>query len=820
MPKLTIDNREIDVPAGTKVIEAAEQLGITIPRFCFHPALGSVGACRVCAVAFREGPVKGIQMSCMVEAQDGMVVSTTDAEAVDFRRHVIEWLMLNHPHDCPVCDEGGHCLLQDLTVAGNHGLRRYRGLKRTHHNQDLGPLVQHEMNRCIQCYRCARYYQEFTGYRDLGVMGIGSRVYFGRSASGVLESPFAGNLTDLCPTGVYTDKPSRFFGRRWDYQRQPSVCIHCSLGCGLTVSARYRRVVRHEARPNSEVNGYFICDRGRYAYTYASDVNRPRRALADGNAGEITGILSGARAIIESTVKKFGAGSVAVTASPRCSLETLAVVKQACEQNGWTGPALFYTNRQVLSMDTAVKSLRPELAVSLNDLAAAQDVLVIGSDPLNEAPMLALALRQAVRRGGRVTVVDPRGVQLPFEFEHWAVHPAALGAIVQTLIQAIGDSETSAPAEATTFDVAQLARRLNASQRPVVVCGTDILTQGEIALAGDLARALYRAHQAAGLFYSLTGANAFAAALAHDQPVSTQAVLDRIADGSVRLLVAVEKDLWREFPDRKRLQAALKRLDHLVLLDYVDSPLNPTARYFIPTQPLYESGGRWINQEGRVQVASAVLAGGDPIEVTGNLDHPPRVFDARIPGDDALAGWLAVTKLAKDHGTGTDRTGEATLKSALADYHPAVKAALTGPTGQRVDLEAVSHGRGEPAAAPVPAGNDSTAEPIVLLLVDWTFGTETLSARAPALNKVEALPVACMHPETISALGLIAGRAVTVSRNENRLTLPLQADPRMVPGVLVVPRHHQLEWQVFGETRVILEPSQLEIDNRGITDNA
>jgi NADH-quinone oxidoreductase subunit G len=167
MPRLKIDNREVDVPAGTKVIEAAERLGIMIPRFCFHPALGSVGACRVCAVSFEEGPVKGINMSCMIDAQDGMVVSTADPEAVDLRRHVIELLMLHHPHDCPVCDEGGHCLLQDLTVAGNHGLRRYQGLKRTHRNQDLGPLVQHEMNRCIQCYRCSRFYQEYTGYRDL-----------------------------------------------------------------------------------------------------------------------------------------------------------------------------------------------------------------------------------------------------------------------------------------------------------------------------------------------------------------------------------------------------------------------------------------------------------------------------------------------------------------------------------------------------------------------------------------------------------------------------------------------------------------------------
>ncbi len=282
MPKLTIDNRSIDVPPGTKVIDAAEQLGIMIPRFCYHPALGSVGACRVCAVKVLEGRAKGIKMSCMLDAEDGMVVSTTDAEAVDFRRYVIEWLMLNHPHDCPVCDEGGHCLLQDMTVSGGHGLRRYQGPKRTHSDQDLGPLVQHEMNRCIQCYRCVRYYREYTGYEDLGVMGIGNRVYYGRFQEGTLESPFAGNLIDVCPTGVYTDKPSRFKGRRWDFERTPGLCIHCSLGCAITVDARYREVVRHEARFNPAVNGHFICDRGRYGYSYASAADRPWQAAVHG----------------------------------------------------------------------------------------------------------------------------------------------------------------------------------------------------------------------------------------------------------------------------------------------------------------------------------------------------------------------------------------------------------------------------------------------------------------------------------------------------------------------------------------------------------
>ena len=398
MPTLTIDNRRIEVPAGTKVIEAAERLGIMIPRFCFHPALGSVGACRVCAVAFLEGPIKGIQMSCMVNAMDAMVVSTTDPQAVDFRRHVIEWLMLNHPHDCPVCDEGGHCLLQDLTVSGGHGRRRYAGTKRTHIDQYLGPLVQHEMNRCIQCYRCARYYQQYTGYRDLGVMGIGTRVYFGRSKPGKLESPFAGNLIDICPTGVFTDKPSRFIGRRWDFQRAPSICLHCSLGCNLVVSARYREVVRHEARPNTEVNGHFICDRGRYAYPYANAADRPRQAMVKAAPATTEEALGQAARRLDQIASQAGAQAVAVVGSTRSSLETLVGLQALCREKSWSGPLFALPKRRAENLQAAVSHLTGDLAVSLGAVSVADTVVVIGADPLNEAPMLALGLRQAVRQ--------------------------------------------------------------------------------------------------------------------------------------------------------------------------------------------------------------------------------------------------------------------------------------------------------------------------------------------------------------------------------------------------------------------------------------
>ena len=440
MPKLTIDNREIDVPQGTNVLEAAERLGIMIPRFCYHPALGSVGACRMCAVKFLEGRVKGVEMSCMVAAEDGMVVSTTHPDAMDYRKYVIEWLMLDHPQDCPVCDEGGHCLLQDETVSGGHGIRRFLGPKRTYQDQDLGRFVQHEMNRCIQCWRCRRFYQEYAGYRDLGALQIGRRTYFGRFTDGPLESPFAGNLIDICPTGVFTDKPSRFQGRRWNFERGPSLCLHCSLGCNTVGSAQYREMVRLEGRHNEAVNGYFICDRGRYGFSYANHPERPRRARLGGREVPWDEATLAAAFELARISREHGPGAVACMGGTRSSLETQGALKLFCRTQGWRDPQFFWDPIRARKVKAAVNRLDERLAVSLRELEAADFIVLVGADPVNEAPMLALALRQSQRRGAKIAVLDPRPVFLPFEFEPLPVPPghldATLGALVKGALSA------------------------------------------------------------------------------------------------------------------------------------------------------------------------------------------------------------------------------------------------------------------------------------------------------------------------------------------------------------------------------------------------
>src|SRR5690606_16428367 len=269
-----VDGKAYEVDGADNLLHACLSLGLDIPYFCWHPALHSVGACRQCAVRqfSDENDTRGrLVMSCMTPAADNTWISIDDEEARAFRASVIEWLMINHPHDCPVCEEGGHCHLQDMTVMTGHNRRRYRFTKRTHRNQYLGPFIAHEMNRCIACYRCVRYYGDYAGGTDLGVFGAHDNVYFGRVEDGVLESEFSGNLTEVCPTGVFTDLiHSERYTRKWDMQYAPSICHACSAGCNISPGERYGEIRRIENRFNGAVNHYFLCDRGRFGYGFVN----------------------------------------------------------------------------------------------------------------------------------------------------------------------------------------------------------------------------------------------------------------------------------------------------------------------------------------------------------------------------------------------------------------------------------------------------------------------------------------------------------------------------------------------------------------------
>ncbi|MRR58627.1 MAG: 2Fe-2S iron-sulfur cluster binding domain-containing protein [Deltaproteobacteria bacterium] len=600
MPKLIIDTIEIDAPAGTLILEAARSAGIMVPHFCYHPALGNAGACRVCAVKILEGPIKGIQMSCMTPVQEGMVVSTTDEEAVAMRRHVIEWLMINHPHDCPVCDEGGECLLQDYTIAAGHGIRRYQGKKRTHTNQYLGEHIQHEMNRCIQCYRCVRFYQDFAGGTDLGVMGRASMVYYGRFCEGKLESPFSGNLPDLCPTGVYTDKAARFRARYWDYDMAPSVCPHCSLGCAIIPAARYRELLKIMVRRNDAVNGWFLCDRGRIAEHGVNSPERPRTPLLDGRETSWKEALAALAARIGEFRAVHGSGALAVVGSARLALEGSLQAALLADFLA-AGALCYFIDKEAAAATTAAVSLlNRNTVVSTAEVEHADCIALVQCDLREEGPMMLLAVRQAWRHGAEIFLV---GDDCPQE-------QAESVSLEATRVPSLGEISFAG------------------YTNPVVICAPSRSGTKEFAEA---------VRSGAKPVFLLSGPNAFAAALLTREHRAVS-LAEAIGSGKVRGILAFEADL----PDE-----LLSGISLLAVADRFPSEAMKKSAVFLPTTAWVEMDGTFINNEGRAQRFRKVMNPGLPIKGLDPVLHPPRVHRKEAPGGEPRPAWRIIADLAE-----------------------------------------------------------------------------------------------------------------------------------------------------------------------------
>lgn len=400
MAVIHIDGTTVEVDSSDNLLQACLSLGIDVPYFCYHPALGSVGSCRQCAVKqyqSKEDMEAGrgrLVMSCMVAPSNDMYISVTDDEAKAFRKSMVELLMTNHPHDCPTCEEGGHCHLQDMTYMSGHNSRRYRFTKRTHHNQELGPFIAHEMNRCIACYRCVRFYKDYAGGEDLGVFASNNRVYFGRDKDGQFESEFSGNLTEVCPTGVFTDKThSERYNRKWDMQYAPSICHGCSAGCNISAGERYGELRRIENRYNGAVNRYFLCDRGRFGYGYVNRSDRPTQALELINGKRVKINLDYA---LDETIKRIKDKKVIGIGSPRASLETNFALKNLVGFDNFS-TGLNHQQQALVNKCIEVLSTEGIYNPGMTDIESHDAVLVLGEDITQTSSRVALSVRQAAK---------------------------------------------------------------------------------------------------------------------------------------------------------------------------------------------------------------------------------------------------------------------------------------------------------------------------------------------------------------------------------------------------------------------------------------
>jgi NADH-quinone oxidoreductase subunit G len=628
MITIFIDNKPYEIKEGQNLLQACLSLGFDLPYFCWHPAMHSVGACRQCAVkVFKdEKDTRGrIMMSCMTPVTEGLRLSVDDPDAKAFRSSVIEWLMLNHPHDCPVCDEGGECHLQDMTVMNGHDYRRTRFKKRTHRNQDLGPFINHEMNRCIQCYRCVRFYRDYAGGKDFHVFACHDSVYFGRHEDGTLESEFSGNLVEVCPTGVFTDKTlKQHYARKWDLQTSPSICVHCGLGCNTIPGERYGTLRRILNRYNHEVNGYFLCDRGRFGYEFVNSGKRIKKALvkegSNQKPAEKSEALKQIRTILSTSKGVIGIGS------PRASLESnFALRTLVGKDNFYSG--LSGQEHRLVSLIIDILQNGPARTPSLHDVELADAVLVLGEDLTNTAPLLDLALRHSVRNRPidavvkkRIPAWDDNAVRNMIQDERGPLYLATVkgtkldgiaaktyhatpGGLARLGFAIARELSPDVPAtEGLSEDEASLAREiavaLKDAQRPVVIAGTSLGNESLVKAAADIAWALCVSGKPAGLCYTVPECNTLGAGLMGSKGLDD--AFKKVQDGKADTVVILENDLFRR-ADEQSLHDFLNKPRHIIVLDHSINPTSSKADITLPAGTFAESDGTLVNNEGRAQ---------------------------------------------------------------------------------------------------------------------------------------------------------------------------------------------------------------------------
>jgi NADH-quinone oxidoreductase subunit G len=873
MAAIRVDDRDYEVKATDNLLQACLSLGLDIPYFCWHPALGSVGACRQCAVKqfHDENDRTGrVVMSCMTPAADGTRLSLLDAEVAAFRASVIEWLMTNHPHDCPVCEEGGECHLQDMTLMTGHTYRRYRFRKRTFRNQYLGPFVKHEMNRCIACYRCVRFYGDYAGGRDLDVFGAHNQVYFGRDQDGVLESEFSGNLVEVCPTGVFTDKPfSANYVRKWDLKGTASVCPHCGVGCNTILNARDGQVRRTLNRFNAEVNRYFLCDRGRFGYDYANSRTRLRLPLIarDGVAEAVSRETAlGRVATMLRDDNAIGIGS------PRASLESnFALRTLVGPQHFHLGVSDLEYSLLKVTLDVLQHGAAP--VASLRDAEESDAVLILGDNVPDTAPRLALTLRQALHlaavelaarqkipawqdaavrdagRGHRKPLIIATSDATRLDEVASATYRCAPDDIARlgfAVAHALDPSVPPVPGPALHVEAAGIADVLRNAERPLVVTGTGHGNAATIRAAGHVADALRKQGRAARIIVTVPECNSIGLALIGGAPLSE--ALQALKTGAARSAIVLENDLFRH-ASFKSVEDALNAAEHVVVLDSVDSETVHHAHVFLPAAAFGEAGGTLVNYEGRAQRFFPVVLPDDAVTASwrwlneaacdagrsnarwDSLDQAIAAFCDEVPGLAAMreaapdsdfrvvgnrvanaphrfSGRTALHADRRVQEPITKPGPDAPYSNSMEGYYGDMPGALfpyfwapawnSVQSVNKFQQEIGSFLRHGPVGVRLiaPQGNGSVVSadeippPFSRRAGEWlvvprshVFGSDELSALAPAVAERIPSPTIGLNAEDAAAVNIVAGETAQVSIGEESLTANAEIRPSLPRGV-------------------------------------
>ncbi|MGM0552448.1 MAG: NADH-quinone oxidoreductase subunit NuoG [Pseudomonadota bacterium] len=642
---IEIDGRTIEAPKGAMLIDVADDADIRIPRFCYHKKLSVAANCRMCLVEVEKAP-KPLP-ACATPVMDGMKVYTRSPLALRAQKGTMEFLLINHPLDCPICDQGGECELQDVAMGYGESVSAYTEAKRVVKDKDIGPLIETEMTRCIHCTRCVRFGEEIAGLRELGATGRGEFMRIGTYVEKTVAHELSGNVIDLCPVGALTAKPSRFTARAWELSQAATIAPHDAVGSNLYVHTHDDQAMRVVPRDNEAVNETWISDRDRFSYAglYAEDrLTRPRMKV-DGQWQDVsweTALSYTVEGLGEVAPERIGA-----LLSPSLSVEEHYLAQKVLRGMGVTD--IDHRVHQQDFGDDGAAPLFPYLGTAIRDLENADAVLLVGSNPRREQPLLAHRLRKAASRGARVCLVNDMLLDLTYPVQAQLVgdehdQVLALAGIAGRIVAAgkslpkklekvVKAAETDDAETREAFERA--ARALLDGQQAHVLLGAAAISGPAFAtlraLAGWIAK-----HTGASLGYMAPGGSAAGAWLAGVVPHRGAAGADPGSVGAnAAEMIEQGRDAFviaglepgRDGVDPLALRAALDQAGFVVALNSFANPeLEAVADVLLPVATSFEHSGTFVNAEGRWQSFRAASRAPDDVRpgwkvwrVLGNL---------------------------------------------------------------------------------------------------------------------------------------------------------------------------------------------------------
>jgi len=611
MVEIELDGQKVEVAEGSMVMHAAEKAGTYIPHFCYHKKLSIAANCRMCLVDVEKAPKP--MPACATPVTQGMIVRTKSDKAIAAQKSVMEFLLINHPLDCPICDQGGECQLQDLAVGYGGSTSRYEEEKRVVFHKEVGPLISmEEMSRCIHCTRCVRFGQEVAGAMELGMSHRGEHAEIETFLGQTIDSELSGNMIDICPVGALTSKPFRYHARTWELSRRKSVAAHDSSGANLIVQVKNNQVMRVVPLENEDVNECWIADRDRFSYEALNSTERLTQPMLK-QGGEwktvdwqtaLEYVANGLRNI----QRDHGANSIGALVSPHSTVEELYLAGALMRGLGSDNIDHRLRNAEF----GAAEGVRT-LGMPIASLSSLQRVLVVGSNLRKDHPLFALRVRHAVRHGAQLSVITSSAA-----FSHadaWAM-PVAQAVVTDAAAwaQALADvaaaiaaeKGVAAPCAGTASAQAQaIAKSLLGGERKAVLLGNAAAHAGNASSLLALANWIGE-HTGASVGYLTEAANTVGAQWVGAQPQTGGKHAGQMLAGGLKAAILLNTE--PEFDSAAGAAAAqsLGQAEMVVTL----SPFKANMAFsdvLLPIAPFTETSGSFVNAEGRLQSFHAVV---------------------------------------------------------------------------------------------------------------------------------------------------------------------------------------------------------------------